>query len=365
LLNLPISTVSTSIASTSGETSDTQCISNQSLSINKHVDFCETEPIPWYKFPKQLIEACENGKIPLPVHRRAMISILAEYQVAQLKTESRSTSRKIAQRIIRKYPQSFLDQIDGTILGDGAESLFCQLYTKIHYNRRIKLMAVKTQKSADYFSSLIKEKEKFQISKTDEYGCAAYEPSLPFHETMDTQRMKKNWLKEQASKSQRDITRIKVLLQETYPLQRMEFNYRKGTIYSCLESWPFLKEAKYLIQHASMLLGKNVNIMWIQNVEKTYKKLHVFIEEFTIEHKLKKSVNRKMQLQVLKNVLTDSAIAAQDLASETPLILAIFPLILHYFQENPDMMFTVIHVSALIKYYLKKYDLKKIFYNIF
>jgi len=70
-------------------------------------------------------------------------------------------------------------------------------------------------------------------------GCAAYEPSLPFHETMDTQRMKKNWLKEQASKSQRDITCIKVLLQETYPLQRMEFNYRKGTIYSCLESWPF------------------------------------------------------------------------------------------------------------------------------
>jgi len=114
-----------------------------------------------------------------------------------------------------------------------------------------------------------------------------------------------------------------------------------------------------------MLLGKDVNIVWIQNVEKTYKKLRVFIEEFTIEHKLKKSVNRKMQLQVLKNVLTDSARAAQDLASETPLILPIFPLILHYFQENPDMMFTVIHVSTLIKYYLKKYDLKKIFYNIF
>jgi len=150
LLNLPISTVSTSIASTSGETSDIQCISNQSLSVNRHIDFCKTEPIPWYKFPKQLIEACENGKIPLPVHRRAMISILAEYQVAQLKTESRSTSRKITQQIIRKYPQSFLDQIDGTILGDGAESLFCQLYTKIHYNRRTKLMTVKTQKSANF-----------------------------------------------------------------------------------------------------------------------------------------------------------------------------------------------------------------------
>ncbi|XP_036147127.1 uncharacterized protein LOC118647058 [Monomorium pharaonis] len=133
------------------------------------------------------------------------------------------------------------------------------------------------------------------------------------------------------------------MLQQTYPLQRIEFNHRKGTIYSCLETWPLLMEPKYLIQHASILLGKKVNTIWNQNVGKIYKKLHVFIEEFTIKHKLKKSTNRKTQLRVLKNVLTESATAANDLASETPLILAIFPLILHYFQENPDMMFRVIN----------------------
>lgn len=85
---------------------------------------------------------------------------------------------------------------------------------------------------------------------------------------MDTQRMKKNWLKEEATKQKRDIARIKMVLQETYPLQRMEFNYRQGTIYSCLEEWPLLKEAKYLIQHASMLLGKEVDIVWNQNIKK-------------------------------------------------------------------------------------------------
>jgi len=44
---------------------------------------------------------------------------------------------------------------------------------------------------------------------------------------MDTQRMKKNWLKEQASKSQRD-TRIKVLLQETYPRKEWSLIIEKG-----------------------------------------------------------------------------------------------------------------------------------------
>lgn len=124
--------------------------------------------------------------------------------------------------------------------------------TKIHYNRRIKL-AAKTQESADSSDSMVGKKDKkFQISETDEYGCVEYEPSLPFDETMDSQRVKQNWLKEESIKSNRDIPRIKEMLQQTYPLQRIEFNHRKRTIYSCLETWPLLREPKYLVQHASI-----------------------------------------------------------------------------------------------------------------
>lgn len=148
-------------------------------SVDRHVDFYETEPIPWYKFPKQLIEACENGKTPLPAHRRAMISILAEYQVEQLKTDSRSVSRKIAQRIVCKYPQSFSDQIEGAVLGDGSESLFCQLYTKIHYNRRIQTAAERPKESANSSGSMVQKKERSKIWKP--MSMVALHMSLRYH----------------------------------------------------------------------------------------------------------------------------------------------------------------------------------------
>ncbi|KAL0098873.1 hypothetical protein PUN28_020860 [Cardiocondyla obscurior] len=65
---------------------------------------------------------------------------------------------------------------------------------------------------------------------------------------------------------------------ETYPTLRGIINEKSRKIEEFLVEWPFLKEPEFFLEHSSMLLGKNVQKIWIDSLSKKVKPIRQYIK---------------------------------------------------------------------------------------
>lgn len=74
-------------------------------------------PHLWEKFPKRLLDSCHRGEMVSPTDKIAMVAIIANHLLQELKTGTRSVAQKIASAIVDMYPNSFCDMIEGQNCG--------------------------------------------------------------------------------------------------------------------------------------------------------------------------------------------------------------------------------------------------------
>ena len=96
--------------------------------------------IPWSKMSKRdLISIVEKGKRPTPKARREMVRVIMDDVVKQDPRPGKKALECITRRIVAKYPSSFKDVLEGSLVGSGHESLCRQLINRAeHQNGGVK-----------------------------------------------------------------------------------------------------------------------------------------------------------------------------------------------------------------------------------
>lgn len=204
-----------------GETALQQCGAN-----SVWVDEFE---IPWSKFPKKKLMTClQNELLPNPSARREMVRILVDEISKISQKPGKKALATIAQKIVKKYKKSFKDEIEGTLVGYGYDSLLNQLQTRFdNINRNSNSNSLKRKSSLVSENEVVEVGATLKISIRERYGCINYMPSdYPDGESESTQENKKVLLKQKYK--QRLNGEVEDLMRETYFSQRKDIVEKNG-----------------------------------------------------------------------------------------------------------------------------------------
>lgn len=160
----------------------------------------------------QTLKKLENNITPSPSERRELVRVLADEIFKYSTNPSKKLARIVAQDCIIKYTV-LEDRMENIKLGTGYESLAYQIYTRLEKVRRKQIV----ESSDSLCANEAKDNKKRKNTVLDSYGCVQWEPQLPVNETEDSLEVKKKLLKEKNQD-------IKLLLKETYYLQRKDIN---------------------------------------------------------------------------------------------------------------------------------------------
>lgn len=94
------------------------------------------EQIPFYRFPKILLNRLEKGERPSPAERREAVRIIVAGVMEHIHSPMIRHLEAVAMEIVRRYPESFKDTIGKESVGLGHESLLCQLINRTENSRR-------------------------------------------------------------------------------------------------------------------------------------------------------------------------------------------------------------------------------------
>ena len=188
--------------------------------------------IPWSKFPKKKLMTClQNELRPNPSARREMVRILVDEISKISQKPGKKALATIAQKIVKKYPKSFRDEIEGSLVGTGYDSLLKQLQIRFdNINRNSNSNSFKRKSSlATENEDEVEDGPALRISIRDRYGCINYMPSdYPDGESESTQENKQSLLKEKYK--QRLNNEVEDLMRETYFSQRKDIVEKKRTV---------------------------------------------------------------------------------------------------------------------------------------
>ncbi|KAA0712544.1 hypothetical protein E1301_Tti019060 [Triplophysa tibetana] len=125
--------------------------------------------VQWHKFSVKLMNALQEKTRPLPRERRQMIRIIIEDLMATDTRPGRSKLKQIAQELVDKHPDSFLDKCGTNVVGQGFASLVMQMENRVENVRR------------QYaFSTSPVERPKKKSRLSDRYGCNHTEELVGF-----------------------------------------------------------------------------------------------------------------------------------------------------------------------------------------
>lgn len=118
--------------SCSGSESVPSTSCNPILTTNFSTDWAYNFVIPLTKFPQKERTLNEKGCRPSPSRRREIVRIICS-DISQIsaKPGKKALAILIAQNIVKAYPTSFEDVIEGTRIGSGYDSLLKQLQLRI------------------------------------------------------------------------------------------------------------------------------------------------------------------------------------------------------------------------------------------
>ncbi|XP_067209386.1 uncharacterized protein [Linepithema humile] len=322
--NLPASP-STSTSSMSSNSSKKQYVLNMKEGV-------------WDKISDTIITTCQKGEKLLPAQRQAINRVVADYMINVLQQTSRGVSEEIAKNICETYPQTFKDTIDNQQWGSGVETLRMQIYNCVQYMKHTKSRTKRAlSPDSDDTDQEERRKEAAILRRQDEYGCVEYAPRLPSTEDPKSQEEKRLRLIELFAVVERDTKEVGQLMTETYPTQRGVINEKLRNIEQILVDWPFLKEPEFILQHGSILLGKNIHNVWSDSLSKKVKPIRQYF-------KFSKNIpDRKMQ--AITCIINECKETAQVTKENMPKILVIFPLLLEYFGEKSNFLFKIISID--------------------
>jgi hypothetical protein len=149
-------------------------------------------------------------------------------------------SQRIAELIVKMYPESLKDTIDGRVIGTGSESLFKQIYYRVENEDRKPKR--KKQESTSGMSSAAKQSARRKLS-VDSCGCTNFSPELD-----DEEIPMMKAIEEQLVGAFRHKTRCDVndLMTKSFPLMRQEI-LQGATASTLLDEWPFLFDLERLV----------------------------------------------------------------------------------------------------------------------
>lgn len=206
---------------------------------------------------------CLQKKLrPKPSARREMVRILVDEISKISQKPGKRSLATIAQKIVKTYPQSFLDEIEGTRVGTGYDSLLKQLQSRFdNINRKSDSNSFKRKRR----NSLVMEEEDAvragpapKIYLHDKYGCINYMPSdYPDGESERTQEDKQCLLKQKYKEKFHD--EVEYLMKDTYFSQRQDIIQRKMDVLHLKIEWPYLFEAAGMFVHFMELTGINIS----------------------------------------------------------------------------------------------------------
>lgn len=218
--------------------------------------------IPWDTFPKtDVLSLLHKGMRPKPSGRRQMIRILADEIAKITKKPGKKALTTIAQKIVKAYPKSFLDEIDGCVVGTGYDSLLKQLQMRFdNMNRRIINDSFKRKLDdplADEENNALRASPTQKIYLHDKYGCINFMPVvLPDGESEATQEEKKVLLQQKYKRRLKDG--VEDLMKDTYVSQRKDIIEKKMNLPDLQTSWPYLFTQTGMFVHFKELTGINI-----------------------------------------------------------------------------------------------------------
>ncbi|XP_033220275.1 uncharacterized protein LOC117174928 [Belonocnema kinseyi] len=274
----------------------------------------------WKRVPERLITACQAGEVPDPGDRRTMIQVIVDYMLDELKDCTRGTSERIAKKICAKYPISFMDIIEGQIFGKGMENLRMQIYNRVNFvkssKKRRKIRPIDDSDDED---------------ETENTGSTNKRYLL---ENEHLQELKRLELLELFNRvNGHTAPAVSKLMELTYPAQRKLITEEDRNLATFLTDWPFLKVPQFFMEHASVLLGKNVQKSWDESLENKAKAIRKFLQI-----KQHAGVNHEEILQLLKTAKEAALVTKNNI----PKSIVVFPMIIKHFGENADYLYKVI-----------------------
>lgn len=135
---------------------------------------------------------------------------------------------------------------------------------------------------------------------------------------------------------------VRQIMIETYDLQRINIvGEQKKALSVLLSDWPYFKAYSIMFIHADQLIGRNVETTWNERLHEKAKYTRGFLEVLDST----KQKNKQHDTFVV-NLLKEAKKMKVTLSgSEVPKIVAIFPLIIHYFSEEQSLLFKTVEVS--------------------
>lgn len=236
------------------------------------VDWCENFVIPWEKCSSLLLPALQEDKPPSASDLRELIGHTMSDIFQHTRRPSRDIMRRIARKIVNRYPKSFADYINGRAVSDGINSLMLMLEAKKeNLNRRINFSPEGTREQ----SRPLCEKNA-KVRRSMQYGCVSWAPKMQRDGTEEAMERKRVRLCEIFETHDIDIFEVEQLMDETYPYQRDLIN-KMLPVGEVLNRWPFLGSYRLLLNHCMQLTGVDVEPRLRAAVSISYPDVHNFM----------------------------------------------------------------------------------------
>lgn len=275
---------------------------------------------------------------PKPSARREMVRILVDEISKISQKPGKRSLATIAQKVVRTYPQSFLDEIEGTRVGTGYDSLLKQLQSRFdNINRKSDSNSFKRKRR----NSLVMEEEEedavragpaTKIYLHDKYGCINYMPSdYPDGESEITQEDKQCLLKQKYKEKIHD--EVENLMKATYFSQRQDIIQRKMDVLHLKIEWPYLFETSGMFVHFMELTGINISEKVESAIASKGARILKWIEE-----------EPNMNIRRIQQELVEAKCSVDNVNAE---VAAMICAAMSYLNEKEGFLYVCVKVSFL------------------
>lgn len=241
----------------------------------------------------------------------------------------------VAKKIVATYPKSLQDVIEGDIIGSGYHSLVKQLQNRIENAKRSTTPKSRKRKlHADSDTDEMAAEKRAPIQET--YGCIKWEMKfMPLGETAESQQQSRDELKSLSKQNAPNQDVVKQLTRSTFYTQRKEVNNGKEIKY-LLEDWPFLFDEIGMAVHFEELTGVSLKETFVRNLDLKGERLLNYLKTVAV-NKSKRLVQSFTNIQLMRREHT----------GPSGNVLEMVLLLLSYFDEKEDVMFTYVEDTCL------------------
>ena len=242
------------------------------------LDWALTFKIPFEQFPATFISKCEEGDVPEKTDLLQMNRILGDIIRNEIRNPSKAALKIIADKLVKKYPESFRDLIPG--YGEIKSNKNIILNRLINYIDNKNRLSNNNLRKRIYSSNCEKTKRVSGPSLfKDKYGTVNFQPSsFPKNEDEQSQNSKKIHLQQEYEKCTPPYD-VMDCFNSTYVLQRLVINNKSSCVTSILKEFPYLKHPSCIFNHFQNLMGFSILERLDEELEKKFGDITKFCQQ--------------------------------------------------------------------------------------